>query len=113
MNDKQPPLTRLVLAADFVSLVAGCGPAGGHEVSAATSTAVAASMPSLRPQPTLSPTKIATIPEASEEAGLDVSRTGGLTFAFGSIWMGDGTELLRVDPASDAIVARIALDSQA
>jgi hypothetical protein len=38
---------------------------------------------------------------------------GGLAFAFGSVWLGGAMELLRVDPASDTIVATIPLDSKA
>lgn len=113
MNDKQPRPSRLAFAAAIVSLVAACGPAGGGEVSPSASAAVAVATRSASAGPTLHPSTIPTIPQASAEARLAVSTPGGLAFAFGSLWMGGGSELQRVDPASDKIVASIQLPAQA
>jgi hypothetical protein len=113
MNGKQPAAPRLAIAAAIVSLVAGCGPAGGVGVSPSASAAAAVATRSPSAGPTLHPSKAPTIPEASQEASLSVSSAGGLAFAFGSIWMGGRFEVERVDPASDKIVAKIPLDSQA
>jgi hypothetical protein len=113
MTDGRERHIRLASTAIVVALLAACGPAasGGASPSASAPVAVATASASMTYRPV--PSALPAIPEASALANIGLPRTGGLTFAFGSIWMGGRTDLLRVDPASDKVLATINLGSQA